>query len=219
MAVNASAIAAGTPVRSSDGIFVGNVLTRAADRLIIERGVLAPKDYCIALSDVRAVNRSAVELAIPACELRRCWFEDGPSLDVGPEPPSVDLPAGVDDAESLRLPLAEEELVPEKRLHEVGRLRIRKEVRTEERTIVVPVRREIVRVERVPAGAPPTVADEGAFESTILVVPILEEEIEVRKRPVVREELHVRKSTAEERRTLSEEVRREEAHVDDETPV
>jgi stress response protein YsnF len=37
----------------------------------------------------------------------------------------------------------------------------------------------------------------------------------VRKRPVVREELRVRKSTVEELRSASAEVRREHAHLDE----
>jgi uncharacterized protein (TIGR02271 family) len=213
------AIRTGMPVRSSDGTFVGKVLSCSGDRIIVERGTLMPKDYSIALSDVRGVNGSTVELAIPSSELRQCWLEDGPDLEVGPEPPPVDLPAAVggssQTSELLRLPLAEEELIPEKRLHEVGRVRIRKEVRTEHRTFTVPVRREVVHVERVAPGAAPTMTDAEAFETTVLVVPILEEEIEVRKRPVVREEVRVRKSTIEEPRTVSADVRREQAHADD----
>jgi uncharacterized protein (TIGR02271 family) len=214
-----AAITAGMPVRSSDGIFVGKVLGGSADGLIVERGTLMPKDYCIALSDVREVKGSTVELAIAACDVRGCWLGDAPPLEVGPEPPSVDLALGAEGSsgtsESLRVPLAEEELIPEKRLHEIGRVRIRKEVRTEHRTITVPVRREVVTVERLAPGEPPSARDEEGFETTILVVPIVEEQVEVRKRPVVREEVHVRKSIVEERRIVSADVRREEAHIDE----
>ena len=48
-------------------------------------------------------------------------------------------------------------------------------------------------------------------------MPIVEEEVIVEKRPVVREELHIRKEVVEETEVVEVDVRREEIEVDDQT--
>src|SRR5919202_558330 len=77
-----------------------------------------------------------------------------------------------------------------------------------------PPRHEEVSGGRVPASGEATEAEIGEEE---VVVPVSEEEVVVGKRPVVKEELRVRKDVVEDTETVEEDVRREEIDVDDET--
>ena len=54
--------------------------------------------------------------------------------------------------DEIRVPLAEEQLRAEKHMEEVGKVRVTKDVITEQQQITVPVQKEVVRVERIPAG-------------------------------------------------------------------
>jgi stress response protein YsnF len=48
-------------------------------------------------------------------------------------------------------------------------------------------------------------------------VPVVEEEVVVDKRPVVKEEIRVRKDVVEDEQVVEEDVRKEEVDVDDQT--
>jgi uncharacterized protein (TIGR02271 family) len=69
-------------------------------------------------------------------------------------------------------------------------------------------------VERVPVSGEATEAHIGEEE---VVMPVTEEEVVVGKRPVVKEEVRVRKDVVEDTETVEEEVRREEVEVEDDT--
>jgi uncharacterized protein (TIGR02271 family) len=119
----------------------------------------------------------------------------------------------------LRVPLAREEAQALVRTRDVGAVRVRKVVRTELKQITVEVRREELVVERLPVqpGAPASPASaSGAFEELEQVIPLWREDVEVVKRPVVYEEVHLKKAV--ERRTWTEEVplRQEVARVEEE---
>jgi uncharacterized protein (TIGR02271 family) len=102
----------------------------------------------------------------------------------------------------------EEELSAGTREREAGEVRVRKEVRTDSETVEVPIRRQEVHVDRIPLeGEAATEAEIGDEE---LSVPVTEEEVVVEKRPVVKEELRIRK-------VVEEDVRLEEIDVDDQT--
>jgi uncharacterized protein (TIGR02271 family) len=49
-------------------------------------------------------------------------------------------------------------------------------------------------------------------------VPLTEEEVVVEKRPVVKEEVRIRKDVVEDTEVVEADVRREEVEVDDQTP-
>jgi uncharacterized protein (TIGR02271 family) len=120
----------------------------------------------------------------------------------------------LEDEDELRVKRSEEELAAGTREREAGQLKVRKRVRTDRETIEVPTRHEEVSVERVPASGEATEADIGEDE---VVVPVTEEEVVVGKRPVVKEEVRVRKDVVEDTETIEEDVRREEIEVEDET--
>ena len=120
----------------------------------------------------------------------------------------------LEDRDELRVQRTEEELVAGTRLREAGQLKVRKRVRTDHEQIAVPTRHEEVSVERVPVSGEATEAEIGEDEVS---VPVTEEEVVVSKRPVVKEEVRIRKDVVEDTETVEEDVRREEVDVEDDT--
>jgi uncharacterized protein (TIGR02271 family) len=120
----------------------------------------------------------------------------------------------LEDEDELRVQRTEEELAAGTREREAGQLKVRKRVRTDREQIEVPTRHEEVSVERVPVEGEASEAEIGEDE---VVVPVTEEEVVVEKRPVVKEEVRVRKDVVEGTETVEEDVRREEIEVEDET--
>ena len=91
---------------------------------------------------------------------------------------------------------------------------VRKQVHTEREQIRVPTRHEEVSVERVPVNEEGTGAEIGEDEVS---VPVVEDEVVVEKRPVVKEEIRVRKDVVEDEEVVEEDVRREEVDIEDAT--
>lgn len=126
------------------------------------------------------------------------------------------------DEDEVRVQRTEEELRAGVRQREAGSVNVRKRVHTDHERLRVPKRREQVSVERVPveedvprdaSGVAPG-AETGGDE---IRIPIVEEEVIVEKRPVVKEEIRVRKDLVEEEEVVEADVRKEEIEVDDET--
>ena len=120
----------------------------------------------------------------------------------------------LDDEDELRVQRSEEELVAGIRQREAGSIWVRKRVRTDRERIEVPTRHEEVSVERVPVEGEASEAEIGEDE---IVVPVTEDEVIVHKRPVLKEEVRIRKDVVEEKEVVEEDVRREEVEVEDET--
>jgi uncharacterized protein (TIGR02271 family) len=119
------------------------------------------------------------------------------------------------EEEELRVQRVEEELRAGTREREAGRVNVRKRVRTERDRVRVPIRREEVRVERVPVKR--REATEAEIGEDEFVVPFMEEEVVVEKRPVVKEEIRLRKEVVEDEEIVERDVRKEEVNVDDQT--
>ena len=124
---------------------------------------------------------------------------------------------GSDLEDELRVQRTEEELKAGTREREAGALNVRKRVRTDREQVNVPTRHEEVSVERVP------VNDRGASEAEIgedeVTIPVTEEEVVTEKRPVVKEELRLRKDVVEDEEIVEKDVRKEEVDVDDQTTI
>jgi len=114
----------------------------------------------------------------------------------------------------------EEDLEANTVQRQAGEVSVNKIVVEDTRTMDVPVRREEVHVERHPVSGDASVKagrDGEAFTGDSIRVPVMEEDVEVRKvvRPV--EEVEITKSQTEETRRVEDTVRREEIDVDDTT--
>jgi uncharacterized protein (TIGR02271 family) len=116
--------------------------------------------------------------------------------------------------DELRVRRTEEELRAGTREREAGEVSISKTVRTERESMEVPTRREEVTVDRVPVEGEASQTEIGEDEVS---VPVTEEEVVIEKRPVVKEEIRIRKDVVEDTEVVEEDVRREEIDIDDQT--
>jgi uncharacterized protein (TIGR02271 family) len=211
----------GMKVRSSDGESLGKIVRLEPGSLVVEKGFFFPKDYAVPLSMVREVRDDECWLSISKQELER--ERDSATLhDTGREAAAEGTVGGISampgegsgrTKDERRLTLSEEELEARRRVREAGEVTVRKEVVTEHRQLDVPVTKEEVHVERGPATS--ASAPEGeAFREETLRVPVREEEVEVTKRPRVREEVRVSRTAGQQERRVEGDVRREEARID-----
>jgi uncharacterized protein (TIGR02271 family) len=114
--------------------------------------------------------------------------------------------------EQASVPLREEELKVGKREVEYGGIRLRKIIRTETVNQPVELQREEIMVERVPGKQS---AERGkAFQQEDIFIPLRREEPVVQKEARVREEVRVSKRTETDRKTVSEQVRKEDVQVE-----
>lgn len=216
--MNRDQIRKGMTVRSVEGDKLGKVAGISGDTFIIEKGLLFKEDFEARLDGIvdlrddeiiyqRAADTEPRTAAVSAGEDR---VEMAPAAE-----PIAGGETRARSEEELRVPIVEEELDVEKRALERGGVRVTKEVVTEEKQVTVPVRREEIVVDRVPAAGEAPPASAGAFVEREINVPIVEEEVTVTKRPVVREEVRVRKQQVQEQRAVSADVRHEEAHIEE----
>ena len=214
-------LTSGMKVMSSDGESLGKIIRVEPGIFVVEKGFFFPKDYAIPLSLVREVRDDACWLSISKAELEQ-ERESESVRDTGREAGAEGRFAAAQGSASARtearddtqrLTLSDEELEARKRVREAGEVTVRKEVVTEHRQIDVPVMKEEVHVERTPATS--ASAPEGdAFRELTIRVPVREEEVEVTKRPRVREEVRVTRSQRQQEQRVEGDVRHEEARVD-----
>ena len=96
-----------------------------------------------------------------------------------------------------------------------SRVRLRKYVVTENETITVPVRKEKLVIERVPAGETTTEPITGPDQSEVIEeITLREERVVVGKETVAVEQVRVGKQEVTEEQEITEQVRRERADVD-----
>jgi len=114
----------------------------------------------------------------------------------------------------VAVPVIEEELVTGRREVKTGSVRVRKRVQRIRKSIEMPVVRDAVKVERVPVNRVVKEIPSIREEQGMLVIPVVEEEIVVRRRLVLREEIHVIRSKVTERATAGVNIAREQAFVE-----
>lgn len=126
------------------------------------------------------------------------------------------------DQPEVIVPVVEERLDITKQVVELGAVLIEREVTEEEQTLPVEVAHEEVRVERRPAQREATPEDlrlaagEGLAQleaGGTVIVPVIEEVVEIRKRMMVREELVITKQRVTEQHEVKEFVRRVEPRI------
>lgn len=120
----------------------------------------------------------------------------------------------LDDSDELRVQRSEEELRAGTREREAGKMNVRKRVRTERERIEVPTRHEEVSVERTPMSGEATEAQIGEDEVSM---PVTEDEVVTEKKAVAKEEIRVRKDSVSDTEVVSEDVRKEEVDIEDDT--
>jgi uncharacterized protein (TIGR02271 family) len=133
--------------------------------------------------------------------------DPAPERDVlHPEPPSGE------DPDSLRL--VREEASIETRRVETGRVRVRVVTHEEDETVEVPLTREHLEIERVPIGREVEAIPPRRQEGDVTIVPVVEEVIVMRRKLVLKEELHLRLARTTEQHRERVTLRRQEAVIE-----
>jgi len=237
-------IVPGADVVGSEGDKIGTVKEVFPDYITVEKGWFFPSDHYIPASAINDANADTVFLNVTKDEALKRGWEHPPTAvaDTATETPTnratvtdTEVTGGpsqpfarsgadvsgeqhldVDENETIRVPLAEEELTATKRPVERGAVRVTKDVVEEEKTLDVPVSEEHVNVERrvVDRHVAP---GETAFEEGEIDVPVRGEEVDVQKRARVGEELDITKDATQRTQQVSDTVRKERAHVENTT--
>ncbi|MDI1429741.1 YsnF/AvaK domain-containing protein [Polyangium sorediatum] len=208
----------GMEVRTLDGHKLGKVVSVHANDFVVEKGFFFPKDYMISCDDIAEVREETLVLLRRREELS---FEGGAfssraATHQEPLQSALRLEEAERTEEAARLALHEEQVQATTHTEQVGEVHIHKDVVTEERLLTVPVKREVVTVERLPVAAQGarTSASEGkVFQEESIVVPIREEVVDLHKRSVVTEEIVVMRATEQTEAPVSTTIRREVAEV------
>jgi uncharacterized protein (TIGR02271 family) len=116
--------------------------------------------------------------------------------------------------EETVVPVIEEELVTGTRAVKSGSVRVRKEVEHLQKEVEMPLTRDVTKVSRIPINREIESIPEPREEGDTLIIPVVEEEIVVRKRLVLKEEIHIRRSRVKERVTKTVTLDREHAVVE-----
>lgn len=211
----------GMTVKSLDGHKLGKVTATQEDTFFVEKGFFFPREYVASYQEISTVRDGEIILGSSSNQLRSAWGADtGETAEFReerrePERQYYDETGKLTSREEVTVPVTEEELEVTKREREAGAVRVTKDVVTEEKSMKVPVTHEEVHVERVARPETELKAGERAFEEGEVTVPVYEEEVEIRKRPVVKEEVRISKEARTGEEEISETLRRERVKVDD----
>jgi uncharacterized protein (TIGR02271 family) len=218
------AIREGTDVFSADDHKVGEVVAVQPTYLVVEKGFFFPTDYYVPTSAVATYDGDTAYLNVTKdAALTQGWDAMPSDSD-----PSATETASVADAASrrttadlegevLRVPVHAEELSAVTREREVGRVEITTGVVAEERVLEVPVTEERVRVERRIVDRDAPVDDATAFQAGTIAVPLRAEEVELRTRTRVAEEIEIGKEAVQRTEQATGTVRREVVDVRERT--
>ncbi|MEH7414298.1 YsnF/AvaK domain-containing protein [Neobacillus drentensis] len=125
----------------------------------------------------------------------------------------TDFEGSLDTDSPRSIKLREEQLDVDKQRVQTGEVEVKKDVVEEQQTINVPVRHEEVNVERRAVDKTEADTTTPIGDDETIRVPIVEEKIEVTKKPVVTEELVINKKEVTENQQVTENVKREKAEV------
>ncbi len=129
---------------------------------------------------------------------------------------SRDASAGtVTDTDSTRVQRVEEELQAQKTAAETGEVVIGKEIIEEQQTLEVPVMREEVQIRSRTVDRPVTDAADVLGEGETVRIPVREEQVETTKEARVVEELEVQKVQHQDVERVTDTVRKEQLHVEE----
>jgi len=216
---NKTELTEGMTVRSADGDTLGKIVAINDRGIQVEKGIFFPKEYIASFDQIDQVSNGDLYLKWGTNLVEQQYDSFYGQGSYQKETEDEGLWSDYNRKSDQRIPLREEELqVNRKGMEETGRVRIFKTVRTEDQHFTVPVTKEEVHIERVPAsdrtaGLNDTNLD---FKEDEVTIPVREEKVEVTKRPTVREEIRVSKSSKQVDQEVGGTVRKEDARIEKE---
>jgi uncharacterized protein (TIGR02271 family) len=122
-------------------------------------------------------------------------------------------PIPSEETDDIVIPVVEEEIATGIRAVKTGAVRVDKHVEKRVRRVHAPLIHEDVEVRRVPINRVITAMPKPRKRGGTVIVPVVEEEIVVTKRLVLKEEIHMVKRRTRQQVTKEVEVNREQAVV------
>ena len=119
----------------------------------------------------------------------------------------------MDERDEIVVPVIEEELATGTRQVTTGAVRVEKRVEKRVRRVTAPALHEEVEIRRVPVNRVVEEAPKSRRQGNTVIVPVVEEELVVTKRLVLKEEIHLIKKRTKERVVKEVELGRERATV------
>lgn len=112
------------------------------------------------------------------------------------------------------VPLAEEQLKVDRRQVESGRVTVTTKIGVRQENVDVELTSDQIEVRRIPVGREVDGPVEVREEGDVTIIPVLEEVLVVRKKLILREEVHVRRRSSRRRETHQVDVRYEEPVIE-----
>ena len=119
-----------------------------------------------------------------------------------------------EEQEVAAIPLVEERVNIAKREVETGRLRINVTVEEKHQDVAVDLASEEVEIERVPVNKAVTHLPSVRLEGSTTIIPVVEEVVVVEKRLMLVEEIHVRRKSSTETRSIPVTLKSEQVRID-----
>lgn len=182
----------GAEVYDASGQRIGTVSSVSSNSFIVQAGTGRGETFTVPMSAVVKATARRVEVQMTTAQTASGTAQD-----------------------TMTVPIVEEQLRAGVREVEAGTARIEKDVISEQQSIDVPVQREEVYVTQRAVNRPATQADLAAMDRDI-EVPLTEQEVVTSKEAVVTGEVEIRKAAVTETQRVTDTVRREEVHVEDE---
>jgi len=117
------------------------------------------------------------------------------------------------EREEIVVPVVEEEIDATTRAVKTGSVRVDKHVEKRIRRVEAPLIHENVEIRRVPVNKEVTTAPKSRRMGDTLVIPVVEEELVITKRLVLKEEIHLITHRTKDRSVQEVELNRESAEI------
>jgi uncharacterized protein (TIGR02271 family) len=207
--INMARVREGMPVYDADNRYVGPV------QRLDTTGMFVNGQH-FGHSAIRRVERDKIYLH-PVRPVLTPETPDAPDAPTEPIPEVVTAPL-VEQIAAPAVPVMEERLRIEKRVREIGEVRVHKRVTEHSQRVTLPVMQESLEVRYAPATTPrpPTEAElADAFQERTIRIPVRGEQPAIEKQPVVTREVVIHKRRRTEQRDVTGTVRRSVASMGD----
>jgi uncharacterized protein (TIGR02271 family) len=202
---------------------LGEVQEVGQDYVLVQRGMLNKEKFYVPRDLVESYDGNVLRFRISEEDAKSRFLRDSPipsseayrDTSTMPRRQEEEKDRTIQETEETTVPLTEEKLDVSKRTS-AKEATITKKPVTETKTVEVPVTHEEISVERRPTSSnttTTTTADSPVESEEEIRVPLKEEEVEVTKKPYVKEEVSVKKKPVTETRRVSQDLRREEVKV------
>jgi uncharacterized protein (TIGR02271 family) len=219
---NTQNVRAGADAYDRDGERIGTIEEVGTNYFLVTKGLIFPKDIYVPFTVITAVTEGEVRLDVSKDQIDDMGWDDvpaetdmtarGDAASVRSESTYDTDATTVEDRDSARLSLREEQLRAQVVPEQTGEVAVRKNVVEEEQTLDVPVTSEQVEVRRYAVDKPASEAEIVEDGDTIRV-PVMAERVQVDKEVRVAEEIEIDKRKVTDTERVAAAVRREEVDI------